>query len=158
MYQSCNEYVLRLASFYLCVDNCHVDKLKQFSSFTTKEPDLKLFVFSVGGDSVPINGTMFLVSFINCGVRLVSSAENFMVFGANVDENSKVVCQFVLKLLLDIRFLESKAFSVEVGGIFYSMKFKLGELHNDMKMLAFLAGECSILLFHFCKCESKQFK
>lgn len=49
-----------------------------------------------------------------------------------MDESCPFVETFVSKLVSDLLYLESKIFEI---------KFCLGEIPNDMKMLAFLAGE-----------------
>ena len=148
MYRSCDQYAQRLAAFYLHVDQYRTDKLKYFT-FPTKDPESKLFVMSLGGDGAPISGTIFLLSFLNVGIRIASSSENFTIFGANVSESSKLVRRYILKLLSDIKFLESKVFNIDLGGQSYKVEFKLGEMPNDMKMLAFLAGELSNAAYYF---------
>jgi len=50
--------------------------------------------------------------------RVASSSENFLLFGANVDETCSLVKAYFTKLVADI-----------------------GEMPNDLKMLSFLAGE-----------------
>ena len=100
-----------------------------------------LFVLAFGGDAAPGYGTSYLVSFLNAGRRVMSSSENFIIFGGNVDETSKISSRFVMKLMSDIRHLESETFHISVDNQIHKVEFKLGELPNDMKMLAFLAGE-----------------
>ena len=51
---------------------------------------------SFGGDGAPGSGCAFLSPFLNVGKRIASSFENFLIFGANVEENSPVVERFVL--------------------------------------------------------------
>ena len=102
--------------------------------------DSFLFVLAIGGDGAPGSGTSIFVSFLNCGKRVASSSENFLLFGENVEENSEVVRNFISKLISDI---ESKVF--EIGSI--RVEFKLGELPNDMKMLSFFN-----IFIDFCKC------
>ena len=65
---------------------------------------------AVGGDGAPATGTAFLLSFLNIGTRIASSSETFLMFGANVSEESQVCRNFILKLLADIKFLESPMF------------------------------------------------
>ena len=84
-----------------------------------------------------------MLSFLNIGHRIASSAENFLVFGADTEENSVLVRRYMLKLLSDLQFLESKVFNIILKDVPYKVEFKLGELPQDMKMLAFLAGELS---------------
>ena len=144
-----DEYVLRLATFYLYINENRVDKLKTFPHLPKKDTKSFLFVMAVGGDGAPSSGTVFLVSFLNVATRLASSSENFLVFGANVPENSNVVRRYVLKLVSDIQFLESKPFDVNVNGKITKVEFMLGELPNDMKMLCFLGGELSNAAHYF---------
>ena len=66
-----------------------------------------------------------------------------MVFGADVEETSDIVKLFLKQAVLDVEYLESKVFHVEVGGAEKPVEFKLCELPNDMKMLCFLGGELS---------------
>ena len=108
-----------------------------------KDKESKLFLIAVGGDEAPLSGTSFLVSFQNVGKRLVSSFENFLTFGANVRENGEVVRRHVLKLVTDLRNLEREVFTVLVNGESVKVEFKVGGLPNNMKIMAFLAGELS---------------
>ena len=143
MYRPLAEYALRLAKFYLHVDRYRVDKLKSFPFFPQKDNNSTLFVMSFGGDGAPGSGCAFLLSFLNVGKRVASSFENFLIFGANVEETYPVVKFFVLKTIHDIKYLESKAFDIMLGETQHKVEFVLGELPNDMKMLYFLAGELS---------------
>jgi len=69
--------------------------------------------------------------------RVASSSENFLLFGANVDETCSLVKAYFTKLVADITYLESKVH--EISGV--KVEFILGEMPNDLKMLSFLAGE-----------------
>ena len=60
-----------------------------------------------------------------------------------------VVRRFVLKLLSDIKVLEQRVFEINIGGEKFPVEFKLELLPNDMKMLAFLAGELSNSALYF---------
>ena len=133
-------YIKRLAEFYLNVNNYRKDKLREFSAFPKKCEESILLVLAVGGDGAPGSGTAFLVSFLNCGQRISSSSENYLLFGANVEENSPIVISFLKKLTADISFLESTVFEINNRKV----EFKLGELPNDMKMLSFLGGELTL--------------
>ena len=88
-------FIQRLAGFYLNRNKERSDKLKVFENIPKKCPDSFMFVLAVGGDGAPGTGTSMLVSFLNCGQRIASSSENYLLFGANVDESSDVVLTFV---------------------------------------------------------------
>ena len=143
MYRPLDTYMLRIAQFYLTVNQERFDKLKVFNTFKQKDETSLLFCFAFGGDGAPLVGTVFSVSILNVGKRIASSKENFMIFGADVDETSKIVKNFVLKSISDINFLESQVFEVTINEKSFKIEFKLTEMPNDMKMLAFLAGELS---------------
>ena len=149
MYRDLREYAVRLAKFYLYVDLGRCDKIVTFPKLKQKNPSSLMFVMSIGGDEAPSSGTAFLLSFLNVASRLASSAENFLIFGANVKENSVIVQNYLQKLLSDIQFLEQNVFHVNVNGQEQCVEFKLGALPNDMKMLAFLCGELSNVAYYF---------
>ena len=71
----------------------------------------------------------------------MSSTENYIVFGANVDENSVISHRFIKMALKDIIYLESQVFNIVASDV--AVEFVLGELPNDMKMLTILGGELS---------------
>ena len=91
------------------------------------------------------------------GIRLLSSSETYVVFGADTEEDTLVVERFVKEATKAIEYLESKVFICEVEKVVEKVvekevvrvvekekkkvEFKLGELPNDMKMLNILAGE-----------------
>jgi hypothetical protein len=54
------------------------------------------------------------------------------MFGANCSENSVPVLRFINFILAEIQ---------TINGNIVNVRFKFSELPNDMKMLAFLAGE-----------------
>ena len=149
MFRPCDEYAIELAKFYLFVNQKRKDKLKVFPALEKKVTDSVKFVIAIGGDGAPISGCLFLISFLNVGKRLMSSNENYLLFGANCEENSYVVRQYILKLVSDLKFLETNVFNVTVENVSFKVEFKLGELPNDMKMLAFLAGELSNSSYFF---------
>ena len=136
-YREPAEYIMRLALFYLTVDKNRKDKLLKFENLKKIESTNVVFVMALGGDAAPISGTSILVSFLNCSERVASSFENFLLFGANVEEDAEAVKVYFKKLIADIKYLESKQFEVKDTKV----EFQLGELPNDLKMLAFLAGE-----------------
>jgi len=135
-YRDAASYIL-LANFYLKVDKGRADKLKTFINLPKKNADSFLFVIAIGCDGAPGSGTAVLVSFLNCGKRVASSSENYLLFGANVDEGSEIVQTFFKQLVIDLKYLESKCFDIQ--GI--KVEFMVGELPNDLKMMSVLAGE-----------------
>lgn len=147
-YRNLCTYLPRLAEFYLRVNKDRLDKLIEFGCGQMESSIL--FLFSVGGDEAPLAGTSFLVSFLNAGKRVCSSFENFLIFGGNVKENGIIVQRYVEKLILDIKYLESRSFEINIDNKIYHVEFKLELLPNDMKMLAFLAGELTNAAHYFC--------
>ena len=117
--RSLAEYALRLVQFYLKVNQNRRDKLMNVKG--EKDKDAMLFLMAIGGDGAPGSGTAFLISFLNVVIRIASSAENFLLFGSNVAENSFVSRKYILELVSDIKFLESKTFEVVV----YDETFKM---------------------------------
>ena len=143
------QYAPRIAQFYLTVNETRDDKLKCFENFHRKDPLSTMFLIAVGGDEAPLAGTTFLLSFLNVGKRIASSSENFLTFGANVKENGKVVRRYVLKLVSELKVLEKEVFEVSVHNKICKIEFKVENLPNDMKMLAFLAGELTNSAYYF---------
>lgn len=91
MFRDLRSYALRLVKFYLIVNQRRHDKLKTFEKFEKKDKSSILFLMCLGGDEAPCAGMSFLLSFLNVGKRIASNFENFLIFGANVKENSCVV-------------------------------------------------------------------
>ena len=134
----------------LKVNEKRVDKLKEFKSFPKVNPDAFLFLVTFGGDGAPCKegtATSFLCLFLNVVERLASRSENVLTFGANVKENGLVVQKYVQATLKELTEIES--YTIEVNGSWILVEFKLAELPNDMKMLAFLAGELSNAATYF---------
>ena len=72
-----------------------------------------------------------------------------MLFGANCSEDCEPVRRYV-KMLSDQMFeIERKTYNTVIDGKEITLSFKLELLPNDMKYLAFLAGELSISAFYF---------
>ena len=82
---------LRLPEFYLFVNEERLDKLKSCEHFPCKVASSFLFARAVGDGGAPGIGMPVLISFVNVGERTASSAEQFPLFGADVDENSGIV-------------------------------------------------------------------
>lgn len=142
-------YAPRLAEFYLKINDSRQDKLNFCEKFHREMPSSKLFLLSIGGDEAPLAGTTFLLSFLNVGKRIASSFENYLIFGDNVKENGAVVRRYVLKLVSELRHLEKEVFEVQINGNLFTVEFKVESLPNDMKMLAFLAGELTNSAYYF---------
>ena len=107
--------------------------------------DPNTFHIAIGGDGAPFGkddtACSWLVSFLNIGQSILSRNENFLLFGANCSENSLPVKRFVGKLVQDMKQIEGKTYSVQCKGEPIEVKFVFAELPNDMKMIAFPAGE-----------------
>lgn len=107
------------------------DALKWFGEAEGK------FLVAFGGDGCPFgkNGTAcsFLVSFLNAGKRVASSSDNFLVFGANCEETSKLVTGYVQSVYKQIHDLVG-LYLFEINGLHVTFQFQ--EFPNDMKMLA----------------------
>ena len=131
-YTDLREYLPRLASFYL---NNKQDALKWFGQTEGN------FLVAFGVDGCPFgkneNACSFLVSFLNVSKRVASSSDNFLVFGANVEETSAVVGKYVQQVCKQIIDIQGKV--IEINGLHVTFRFE--ELPNDMKMLAMLSGE-----------------
>lgn len=135
-FRDLREFLPRLAKFYLRIKNKHHEALKWFGKTDGT------FLVAFRGDGCPFgknkSACSFLVSILNVGKRVASSADNFLTFGANCESESCAVVQnYVKSVCKQISDLEGKVFDVD--GI--HVTFKFSELPNDMKMLALLAGE-----------------
>ena len=151
VYRSPANFILRMAKFYLIVNEEREDKLKCFTYFPKKDRESFLFALALGGDGAPGTGMAFLVSFLNVSERIASSKEQFLLFGGDVEENSEEVVAFLSLLNKDLEFLESKVFNISVNKEnMMKVEFKVCEIPNDMKMLSFLGGELSNGATYFC--------
>lgn len=135
-FRDLREYLPKLASFYLKLQNSRKDALKWFG-----ETEGTLLI-AFGGDGCPFgkneNACSFLVSFLNTGKGVASNSDNFLTFGANCEESSLLVCK-------QIADLEGKVFRID--GL--DVTFQFQELPNDMKMLAMLGRELSNAATYF---------
>ena len=96
------------AKFILRLVEVRLDKLKLIEHFPCKEASSFLFVIAVGTDGAPEIGMPVLISFIYVGGRIAISAEQFLLFGAAVDENSYITTVFFFffeKLVCDLGFV-----------------------------------------------------
>lgn len=136
-YRELEELLLKLAEFYLSND------LHELLTFT----ETNTFHVALGGDGAPFgkddSACAWLVSILNIGQGVLSSNENFLLFGANCSENCVPVTRFLQKLLTDIMRIENTTYTISCNNEIVSVKFVISELPNDMKMLAFLGGELS---------------
>ena len=91
------ELLLNLAKFYLCQSRY---KLIWFQG------EVNMFYVSFGGDGTPFGkddtACAWLVSFLNIGRGVLSSNENYLLFGANCKEDCIPVLHFFKKLVSDI--------------------------------------------------------
>ena len=143
IYRDLRTFVPRLASFYLHVNELRNDKLMNFEKFPRKNQTSFLFLLSFGGDGAPGVGTIFNISFLNAGKRIMSSSETFTIFGGDFNETSDVVRNYVLDTVQDFRYLEKNIFPIPFKNSTINVEFKFAEFPNDMKFLYFLAGELS---------------
>ena len=136
-YRNIEELLLMLAEFYLSND--------QYKMVTLSEPNA--FHIALGADGAPFgkddSACSWLVSILNIGHEALSSNENVLLFGANCSENCQPVINFLIKLMIDIHKIENTTYSITFKGEVIHVKFVISELPNDMKMLAYLAGELS---------------
>ena len=134
-YRDLKELLVMLAEFYLAHRS---DELVWFD-----EPNK--FYIALGGDGAPFGkydtACAWLVSILNLGKGVLSSHDNYLLFGANCSESCSTVGRFIQKLMLDIGKIEKQSFPVRVKETEVIVKFCISELPNDMKMLAYLAGE-----------------
>ncbi|PFX15417.1 hypothetical protein AWC38_SpisGene20362 [Stylophora pistillata] len=136
-YRDLREYLPCLVAFYLTMQNARKDALKWFGETEVT------FLVAFGGDGCPFgkneSACSFLVSLLYVGKRVASSSDNFLVFGANIEESSIIAKRYVQSVCKQIADLEGKVF--EINGLHVNFQFE--ELPNDMKMLAMLGGELS---------------
>ena len=141
-FRDLREYLPRLAKFYLSVQT----RAKTLKWFGKTEGT---FLLAWGGDGCPFgkneSACSFLISFLNAGKRVVSSSDNFLVFGANCEETSLVIKKYVLAACKQMADLQGKVY--EINGL--SVTFSFEEIPNDMKMLAMLGGELNNAATYF---------
>ena len=102
VYREPVEFILRLGEFYLFANEERLGKLKSSEHFPCKEGSSFLFAIAVGDDCVPGIAIPVLISFINVRERIAYSAEQFLLFDADVDKNSGIVTIFFEKLVWDL--------------------------------------------------------
>ena len=140
-YRHLSEFLPLLASFY--------SKLSNEEGLLWFNNEVNTFVVALGGDGAPFGkqdtACSWLCSFLNRGKHVLSSNENFLIFGANCHEDSLVVQRYVKFLFNEISHIEKQIFSVD--GV--DFKFRFSEFPNDLKMLAVLAGELPVSARYF---------
>ena len=133
------DFLPSLASFYLTLEQLTEERLLWSNTFQVV----------LGGDGAPFgkdeSATCWAVSFLNRGKHILSTNENFLIFGANCSESSLPVKRYVKHLLQEMTVMEDKTYNLNGK----DMKFRFAEFPNDLKMLAFLAGELSVSARYF---------
>ena len=89
------------------------------------------------------------MSFLNCSLRVSSHEENFLLLGTYCSEDCKPIRRYVAKLNDKLKEIEKKTFPVNVDGKDIKVTFSFHIFPNDMKYLAFLAGELPISAKYF---------
>ena len=86
------------------------------------------FYISIGGDGTPFGkeDTAFswLVSFLNIGRGVLSSNENFLLFGGNCKEDCFPLRRFIEQLVKDIDELENTTYHVNYKGNSVNVKLR----------------------------------
>ena len=139
-YSSLKDLLVSLAEFYLSVHSGHT--LAWFGKEYT-------FYVNLGGDGAPFGkddtACAWLVGFLNIGRGILSSNKNHLLFGANCSENCIRVKRYIKLLLADIQSIEQTVFPCKYNGhegeVTINVEFRIAELPNDMKMIAFLSEE-----------------
>ena len=146
-YRDLLQLLIKMAHFYLNANKNRKDKLSWFGN---QEGSFKV---AIGGDGAPFGkddqALAWLVSFLNCGKRVCSSEENFLLLGANCSEDCEPVRRYVTMLKEQMTEIERKTYPTQIDGKETVLSFKFELLPNDMKYLAFLGGELSISASYF---------
>ena len=94
------------------------------------------------GDGAHDTACSWLVIFLNIGKNILNRNENYLLFGANCDENCLPFSWFITKFLCDVKHLTNTIYSM-------SCKGETVQLPNYMKMVAFLGSELSKIATYF---------
>ena len=132
-----------MALFYLNVNRQRKDKLNWFGK---REGSFRV---AIGKDGAPFGKDNQALGFQNCGKRVCSSGENFLLFGANCSEDCEPVRRYVAMLKEQMTEIEGKPYPIQVNGKETLLSFTFELLPNDMKYLTFLGGELSISASYF---------
>ena len=84
-FRDCKPFLLRLAEFYRRM-NCNIPDKRRWFNLDQLDQEPYQFIVAFGSDIAPGVATSFLMLFLNVGWRILSSFENFLVFGSNVSE------------------------------------------------------------------------
>ena len=110
-YRSLADFLPLLASCYLSNAKLTKEDLLWFNN------EVNTFHVVLGGDGAPFGkddtACAWLVSFINRGKHILSSNENFLIFGSNCQESSVVVQRNVKFMLNEISEIEKKTFKLK---------------------------------------------
>ena len=117
MYREVEQLLLSLAKFYLS---------KSRYQLIWFQGQVNTFHVSLGGDGAPFGkddtACAWLVSLLNIGRGVLSSNENFLLFGANCKEDCVPVSRFLVKLVSDISEIEKNTYSVDCSGVSVDVK------------------------------------
>ena len=116
-FRDLEDLLVKLAGFYL--------NYGKHNHLTFGQPNT--FHVTLGGDGVPFgrDDTAFswLVRFLNIGQGVLSSNNNFLLFGANCAKNFLPVRRFLGRLMTDIQQIESSSYSIAAKGENVIVKF-----------------------------------
>ena len=148
-YRDLLQPLLKMAQFYLSANNKR-DKLNWFGK---QEGSFKV---AISRDGAPFHkddqALAQLVSFLNCGRRVCSSAAKILLFGANW--RLWTCLQICGNAKSSNEKNRRKLYSIQVDGKEKIVSFQFKLPPNDMKYMAFLVGELSIscmLPFSICR-------
>ena len=106
-YRDLKELLIMLAGFYLAHRS---DELVWFDE-TNK------FYVALGGDGAPFGkyntACAWLVSIFNLGKGILSSNDNYLLFGANCSESCITVGRFIQKLMVEVEQIEKQVFQLK---------------------------------------------
>ena len=118
MYHDVKQLLLSLAKFYISQSRY---QLIWFQG------QVNTFHVSLGGDKAPFGrvetACAWLVSLLNIGRGVLSSNENFLLFGANCKEDCVPGSRFLKKLVSDVSEIEMNTYSVDCSGVSVDVKF-----------------------------------
>jgi hypothetical protein len=113
-YRDLEDLLVKLAEFYL-----------NHSQFQVSLDETNSFYVALGGAPFGKDDTAcsWLVSFLNIGLGILSSNENFLLFGANCSENCLPVKRFLNNLLFSINKIQISSYSVACKGKAIDVRF-----------------------------------